>query len=382
MKNYFLFFLLLYLVCNSALAQQLNINDVFPYTLDEVDVKPKFPGGDDKLTKFLNNNLVYDSTAIENEIEGYVKSTFVIDTKGKPTNIIINQSLGPVLDSEVIRIIKLMPNWKPARINGIAVPCIYYFPVQFKLMDFMSNNLLKKSYPFFVPKYAYVTYPKVILKQGITNLSEKIADKVGIKENCGILFDLSLDENGKILKISNLNDSIIDQSLLLNLLNEEVSFQPAKDYYKNIPSVINCCITNHKRLYNFLSSPSNLDSIEYLGHNYLNMDTSIKIYRNLKNAASFKGGEKALARFLTKNLNFERDFIPENSKECMIFVEFIVDIEGNILQPKILYGCTKAGHEEALRIIKLMPKWEPANINNIPVASYVQIPLGFSISDN
>lgn len=92
---------------------------------------PEFPGGPDSLNVFLRRNTqwphpLYDAT-------GTVLIEFVVEVDGSITNPTIKVSLSPELDAEALRLVGLMPKWKPARSQGESVRCYYTIPVTFTM---------------------------------------------------------------------------------------------------------------------------------------------------------------------------------------------------------------------------------------------------------
>ena len=93
------------LISDNEIYEEVNI--------DEVDELPEFPGGESELKRFLTNNIKYPSLAQENGIQGCVIVGFVIDINGSIINPKIVQSVDSDLDQEALRVIKMMPKWKP-----------------------------------------------------------------------------------------------------------------------------------------------------------------------------------------------------------------------------------------------------------------------------
>jgi len=75
---------------------------------------PSFPG----MAKFLRDNLVFPRTALENDISGKVAVNFVVDEEGKIIQTKILKGVGYGCDEEALRVIKLMPKWKPGIKDG------------------------------------------------------------------------------------------------------------------------------------------------------------------------------------------------------------------------------------------------------------------------
>jgi protein TonB len=86
----------------------------------------------------------------------------------------------------------------------------------------------------------------------------------------------------------------------------------------------------------------------------------------------FPGGEKAYTKFLYKNL---RPIKGANGKK--VFVNFIVEKDGRLTHFKILRGVNKEADQEALRVLRLSPKWKPGINNGRGEAQWYTIPIVF-----
>ena len=97
-----------------------------------VDQQPQYDGD---IKKYFALNVLYPKEARRQKIQGKVFAKFVILSSGKidPNSIKIERSLGYGIDEEVIRAIKAMPDWKPAKQNGIAVNYYNLISVSFNL---------------------------------------------------------------------------------------------------------------------------------------------------------------------------------------------------------------------------------------------------------
>ena len=98
-----------------------------------VEVMPEFPGGMKALMDFIQKNIRYPEEARKNGIQGRVAVSVVIDENGCVTDPVIMRSRYPALDEEALRIVGLMPQWKPGMQQGKAVKVEFTFPVTFKL---------------------------------------------------------------------------------------------------------------------------------------------------------------------------------------------------------------------------------------------------------
>jgi protein TonB len=99
-----------------------------------VEEMPEFPGGTEALFKFIYDNIQYPQIALENAIEGNVIVRFCVTYQGKIEKAEVIRGIHPSLDAEAIRLINLLPTWKPGRQAGNPVNVWYTLRVQFQLL--------------------------------------------------------------------------------------------------------------------------------------------------------------------------------------------------------------------------------------------------------
>ena len=97
------------------------------------DELPEFTGGTDSLLDYLRKNIKYPALCRENNIQGRVVVSFIIDTDGTVTEAEVVRSVDPLLDAEALRTISQMPAWKPGKKDGNIVRVRYAVPINFVL---------------------------------------------------------------------------------------------------------------------------------------------------------------------------------------------------------------------------------------------------------
>ena len=104
-----------------------------PLNLRIVEQLPEFPGGMVEMMKWITKNLKYPQAAQRRKIQGKVVVAFIIGKDGSISETKVVNGVDPLLDNEALRVIKMMPKWKPGKDKG--KPCMTYFsiPVVFKL---------------------------------------------------------------------------------------------------------------------------------------------------------------------------------------------------------------------------------------------------------
>ncbi len=99
---------------------------------------------------------------------------------------------------------------------------------------------------------------------------------------------------------------------------------------------------------------------------------------NRDREATFKGGQKKWASFLLENLQFPANVKLVNTKVITVVVAAMIDEEGNIKDPYIDIPFDPLFDNEALRIIKQSPAWNPKIEHNRKVRMYVRQPISFA----
>lgn len=106
-----------------------------------------------------------------------------------------------------------------------------------------------------------------------------------------------------------------------------------------------------------------------------------KPYTFVEMMPTFPGGDAALAKFLHDNVRYPH-MAQENDIQGKVFVQFVVDREGSIKDVKTV-GMQKGGglEEEAIRVIKKMPKWKAGKQNGELVNVQFSLPVNFVLSN-
>ena len=98
-----------------------------------VEEMPQFPGGDEGLLRYIEKTSKYPLDIKNDKATGMVITTFIITKAGAVENVKIIKSVSPEFDEEALRIIRMMPEWKPGKYKGKTVDVQYNVPIKFKL---------------------------------------------------------------------------------------------------------------------------------------------------------------------------------------------------------------------------------------------------------
>ena len=119
---------------DERMKKYVKDEDVVPYY--ECDVKPVFLGSSDPsvfMSKWVYVYLRYPREAVQAGVQGRVLVDFIIDTRGRVTDVKVIKGVSELLDAEAVRVISASPDWKPARVRGKKVKCEMSLYVDFKL---------------------------------------------------------------------------------------------------------------------------------------------------------------------------------------------------------------------------------------------------------
>jgi len=101
--------------------------------MNRVDEMPEYPGGEKALADYFKANIKYPKEALAGKLEGKVIVRFIVTKEGKSEAISVIKGLNPAIDAEAIRVIGLLKNWKPGKLDGKAVNTWEMIPVTFEL---------------------------------------------------------------------------------------------------------------------------------------------------------------------------------------------------------------------------------------------------------
>ncbi len=91
---------------------------------------------------------------------------------------------------------------------------------------------------------------------------------------------------------------------------------------------------------------------------------------------SFPGGEEELMKFLAENLEYPQD-AREKGIQGKVYVTFIVEADGSVSNVKVLRDIGGGCGDEAARVVKTMPKWEPGKQKGKAVRVQYNLPVKF-----
>ena len=105
---------------------------------------------------------------------------------------------------------------------------------------------------------------------------------------------------------------------------------------------------------------------------------TINVYDCVEQMPSFPGGTQKLKEFIEENLRYPKE-LEESCVQGRVIVRFIVERNGKLSNVKVVKSVHPVLDKEALRIVKLMPRWIPGRQNGITVRVKCYIPIIFRL---
>lgn len=103
-----------------------------------------------------------------------------------------------------------------------------------------------------------------------------------------------------------------------------------------------------------------------------------EIFVFVEEQPSFPGGDEELYKFLAENIQYPA-LARENNVEGKVFVQFVVEKNGSITQVKLVKDIGSGCGQEAMRVVKSMPKWKPGKQRGTAVRSQFTLPIRFKL---
>jgi hypothetical protein len=126
MKNFLFVVIAVFAIQMVSAQEQTSQLQEKIYQMDDVDIKPEYPGGINEFNKFIAKNI----KAPEKEgLNGKVIVAFIIEIGGDISNVTAVQDIGYGSGDEAVRVVKESKKWIPAQNEGKPVRVVFRFPI-------------------------------------------------------------------------------------------------------------------------------------------------------------------------------------------------------------------------------------------------------------
>ncbi|HNX44870.1 MAG TPA: M56 family metallopeptidase [Bacteroidales bacterium] len=105
-----------------------------------------------------------------------------------------------------------------------------------------------------------------------------------------------------------------------------------------------------------------------------------QVFTTVEKLPGFPGGDEARVNYMIENVKYPGE-ARQKGIQGVVFISFIVEKDGSITDAKVLRGIGGGCDEEALRVIKAMPKWNPGTHSGEPVRVQFNMPVKFKLDN-
>lgn len=92
-----------------------------------------FPGGEDEMMRWISEHLTYTPEMVDNNLEGRVVISFLVNEDGKVSETKILTSPHQLLSEAATQVVMTLPDFIPARMNGTPISQWFTLPINFKV---------------------------------------------------------------------------------------------------------------------------------------------------------------------------------------------------------------------------------------------------------
>ena len=263
--------------------------------------------------------------------------------------------------------------------------CVFFLTVNLSAQNNRYNSLMKMAKKSYIKKEyknaesyyfsALEYYPSSEIYEQLSRISFYLGDTC---EFCSRAFDAIGFRNKEI--IENYTKFCKDTIRYADSLDCHFFCEKSRDCQKNYYQ--NFYIKNKDSIItSFYIIDPNYNVIMNPYEKFPSLNNSLKNFVFCKTDTYPKFGyeEKDLLLYLHNNLIYPT-FAKETGAQGTVFITFIVDENGNVQNVKIVRGIEKSLDEEALRVVKSMPKWIPGKYNSHPVKVQFNLPIRFTLN--
>ena len=360
-----------------------------------VRVLPQFPGGNSALMQWISNNIQYPKGSAVSQ--GRVIVQFLVTQDGSVDDVEVIKSLDSLCDGEAVRVVKTMPKWTPGTRNGKPRSTYYTLPVMFRFnkdewdsvyhipeLD-QDKRFLKDS-----NRKTYSDTDDVIMPQypggeaailkylGDNTVYPFDAQQQNIQGRVVLRFVVTPDGSIDSVQIVKSVDPSLDNEAV-RVVKRMPKWTPGKENGKPIYVYFAIPITFRLPEYEVINQS---DSANYIPVLDFSKDTTQTIYEEVEDMPRFPGGEAALMKFLGDNICYPAKAV-EKGTHGRVVLRFVVTPDGSIANVEVVKPLDSSFcDDEAVRVIKKMPKWIPGKQNGKPVYAYFSLPVTFRMESN
>jgi len=340
-----------------------------------------FPGGEEELTVFINNNIQYPAAAQRQNKEANVRVKLSILENGSVKTIAPYRHYGYGFDQEAVRLLKLIEKWNPAIKNGQPHPQDLSIVIPFKLskQTKKANRIKFESMPEFPGgngelRQFIIDNLKYPVSQKEHNIHGAVVLRAHINEDGKI-------DNTEVLKTLGTAFTKEAEAVLYAMPKWKPAIvnNKSKAIWMTIPFGFT---TDEKQMESrqYIMSPNYSGSHRTQQHKFTRGidDKQKKLNGRDFISATFPGGDAQMNLYFAENMEYPKAAI-RYEQQANVRIRFFVNKKGNISKVQVQNAAEYGFEEEARRLIKKMPTWNSAMKNGEPANDYVVIVIPFRL---
>ena len=110
------------------------------------------------------------------------------------------------------------------------------------------------------------------------------------------------------------------------------------------------------------------------------LESNDSIYNIVEQMPKFPGGEQAMMEYVSRNVKYPES-AKENNLQGRVIVKFVIEKDGTVSNVEVGRGWGNELDDEAVRVVKAMPKWKPGKQDGKPVRVSFLLPINFKLGD-
>jgi protein TonB len=158
--------------------------------------------------------------------------------------------------------------------------------------------------------------------------------------------------------------------------------------YKNLKPVvtedtsdITAFIPTTEEIINTIENGNPVDSLPVVENTETAIPAEVVPFVSVEEMPEFPGGLPALLKFVSENLNYPSD-AQINNIQGKVIVKFVVNADGSADRLEILRSVDPLLDNEAMRVVKSLPKFKPGKQGGVAVPVWFMLPVSFKLENN
>ena len=349
-----------------------------------VEQMPQYPGGNEAMVKFLQENIHYPQFEMDKKIEGRVVVGFVVNEDGSLSDINIKRRVSPGIDAEAIRVVSLMPPFRCGRQQGRAVKVNFVLPILFKLADEAVVEAVVQEAPVVEEPRVYKFVEQMpSFPGGEKELNAFIQRNMQYptmeRENDiqgRVYYKFVINEDGslsELVLLRSVSPGLDKEARRLIMLFPR--FKPGMQQGKpvkveyTLPINFKLPIQEKEVAVSIREEPV-IEEAPVVSES--------KVFKVVEQMPEFPGGDEALMKLIQKNMQYP-EMEKANDIQGRVVMGFIVNEDGSLSDITVKKRVSPGIDKEAIRLIRMLPNFRPGRQQGKAVKVEYLLPIMFKI---